>query len=311
EMTADIMVKLEPLVVRVKPDCILILGDTNGCVATALVAKRNKIPIFHMEAGNRCFDERVPEEANRRIVDQLSDINLPYSSIARENLLREGLPSDRIIKTGSPQKEVLGYYSEKICRSTIMDDLGLSHQEFFLVSVHREENTTPEKFNEFLKMLDALAYKYKQRIIVSAHPRLRNMLDKSTTDLYDVQGFQTVRKGLDPLVEIHQPFGFFDYNKLQMCARVVLSDSGTITEESVLNSFPALNLREMHERPEGMEQAAVMMTGFKNAVNFIPTAIAHYPAHVPIDWTDLNVSQKVVRIILSYVDYVNRRVWGK
>src|SRR5208282_1707943 len=193
---AVIMAKLDLQFRVYSPDAILILGDTNSCVAAAYAAKRLHIPIFHMEAGNRCFDERVPEEANRRIVDQLSDINLPYSSIARENLLREGLPSDRIIKTGSPQKEVLGYYSEKICRSTIMDDLGLSHQEFFLVSVHREENTTPEKFNEFLKMLDALAYKYKQRIIVSAHPRLRNMLDKSTTDLYDVQGFQTVRKGL-------------------------------------------------------------------------------------------------------------------
>ena len=311
EMTADIMVKLEPLVVRVKPDCILILGDTNGCVATALVAKRNKVPLAHMEAGNRCFDERVPEEANRRVVDQLSDINLPYSSIARENLLREGLPSDRIIKTGSPQKEVLGYYSEKICRSTIMDDLGLSHQEFFLVSVHREENCTPAKFNEFVKMLDKLADKYGKRIILSVHPRLRKMLDSPTTDLYDVVGLQTVRTGLDPLVELHKPFGFFDYNKLQRNAKVVLSDSGTITEESVLNSFPALNLREMHERPEGMEEAAVMMTGFKNAANCISTAIAHYPALVPLDWQEGNVSQKVVRIILSYVDYVNRQVWKR
>jgi UDP-N-acetylglucosamine 2-epimerase len=298
EMTADIMVKLEPLLIQLKPDCILILGDTNGCVATALVAKRHKIPLMHMEAGNRCFDERVPEEVNRRIVDQLSDINLPYSSIARENLLHDGLPSDRIIKTGSPQKEVLGYYSEKICASDILDRMGLMHGEYFLVSVHREENCTPGKFKELCGMLNDLADKYHQRIIISAHPRIASRLNTFGGDFRNE-------------IEIYKPFGFFDYNRLQRSACCVLSDSGTITEESVLNSFPALNLRDTHERPEGMEEAAVMMTGFNAAVDCISTAVAHYPAHVPDDWTGVNVSQKVVRIILSYVDYVNRTVWRK
>lgn len=308
EMTADIMVKLEPLLIQLKPDCILILGDTNGCVATALVAKKYKIPLMHMEAGNRCFDERVPEEVNRRIVDQLSDINLPYSNIARENLLHDGLPSDRIIKTGSPQNEVLTYYAEKICASDILDRLGLTRQEYFLVSVHREENTTPEKFQELLHLLDDLASRYKQRIIVSVHPRLRKLFDTNISDLYAVQGWETVRTGLDPLVELHKPFGFFDYNKLQRHAKVVLSDSGTITEESVLQGFPALNLRETHERPEGMEEAAVVMTGFKNAVNCIPT-VCKQRMQMPADWMQQNISTKIVRIILSYVDYVRRRVW--
>ena len=292
---ASMMYTLDAQLSAIKPDAVLILGDTNSCVAAAYAAKRLKIPLMHMEAGNRCFDERVPEEVNRRIVDQLSDINLPYSNIARENLLHDGLPSDRIIKTGSPQNEVLSYYNEKICASKILEDLGLTRQEYFLVNVHREENTTPEKLKEFADMLARLSWKHPdKRIILSVHPRLRKLLDSDT---------------LVSNIELHKPFGFLDYNKLQMGAYCVLSDSGTITEESVLNSFPALNLRETHERPEGMEQAAVMMTGFKNAVACIPIAIAHYPALIPDDYSHLNVSQKVVRIILSYTDYVRRNVW--
>jgi UDP-N-acetylglucosamine 2-epimerase (non-hydrolysing) len=251
-----------------------------------------------MEAGNRCFDERVPEEANRRIVDQLSDINLPYSSIARENLLREGLPSDRVIKTGSPLNEVIGHYYERISESQVLETLHLKRTEYFLVSVHREENCTPEKFKALCDMLNTFADRYHKRVIVSAHPRIARRLNSFGGDFRNE-------------IEIHKPFGFFDYNKLQYNARVVLSDSGTITEESVLQGFPALNLRETHERPEGMEQAAVIMTGFKNAVDCVPTATAHYPARIPDDWSHTNVSQKVVRIILSYVDYVNRKVYGR
>jgi UDP-N-acetylglucosamine 2-epimerase len=295
---ANIMEKLEFAFNKYTPDAILILGDTNSCVAAAYAAKRLHIPIFHMEAGNRCFDERVPEEVNRRIVDQLSDINLPYSSIARENLLHDGLPSDRIIKTGSPQNEVLYHYDQKILSSQVLSQLNLTKGEYFLVSVHREENCTPEKFRELCDMLNALADKYHQRIIISAHPRIASRLNTFGGDFRNE-------------IEIHKPFGFFDYNKLQCNALVVLSDSGTITEESVLCGFPALNLRETHERPEGMEEAAVIMTGFKNAVDCIPTVSKHAGAVIPEDWCSLNVSQKVVRIILSYVDYVNRNVWRK
>jgi UDP-N-acetylglucosamine 2-epimerase len=308
---ANMLIELEANFQKLKPDAILILGDTNSCVAAAYAAKRLHIPIFHMEAGNRCFDERVPEEVNRRVVDQLSDINLPYSDIARENLLHDGLPSDRIIKTGSPQNEVLSHYAKQILTSQVLSQLNLTKDQYFLVSVHREENCTTEKFTEFVHMLDKLAYTYKRRIIVSTHPRLRKLLDQQTSGLYDIQGFQTVRTELDPLVEIHNPFGFFDYNKLQCNARVVLSDSGTITEESVLQGFLALNLRETHERPEGMEQAAVIMTGFKNVVDCIPTVDRHQLAQTPLDWEPTNVSEKIVRIILSYTDYVNRNVWRK
>lgn len=308
---AIMMAKLDLHFGAYAPDAVLILGDTNSCVAAAYAAKRRHIPIFHMEAGNRCFDERVPEEVNRRVVDTLSDINLPYSDIARENLLHDGLPSDRIIKTGSPQNELLEFYHAQIFNSQVLSQQNLTPNDYFLVSVHREENCTPEKFREFVRMLDRLTYQYKQRVIISCHPRLRNMLDQSATDLYDVVGFQTVRTQLDPLVEIHKPFGFFDYNKLQRNARVVLSDSGTITEESVLDGFAAINLRDTHERPEGMEEAAVMMASFENAVSLIPVVEAHTAALVPDDYCHLNVSEKVVRIILSYVDYVNRTVWRK
>jgi len=308
ETVANIMIQLEPLFIRLKPQFVFLLGDTNGVLAAAYVAKRLHIPIFHAEAGNRCFDERVPEEINRRIVDQLSDINLPYSSIARENLLHDGLPSDRIIKTGSPQSEILSFYGDRIRASRVLSQLNLTSNEYFVVSVHREENTTDAKIKELCFMLNKLAERYHQRIIVSAHPRLmKKLATESRTGLYDVIGFQWA---LEPEVELHRPFGFFDYNKLQLDARCVLSDSGTITEESVLQGFPALNLRETHERPEGMEEAAVMMTSFVNAVDRIPDAEAVQP-FVPSDWSQRNISDKVVRIILSYVDYVNRTVWRK
>jgi len=296
EFVGNAMMLLVYPLKTINPDAILILGDTNSCVAAAYAAKRLKIPIFHMEAGNRCFDERVPEEVNRRIVDQLSDINLPYSSIARENLLHDGLPSDRIIKTGSPQNEILSFYGDQIRASQVLSRLNLTSNEYFVVSVHREENCTPETFKQLCDLLNALSDKYHQRVIVSAHPRVYSRLT-TFGDFRDE-------------VEFYKPFGFFDYNKLQLDARCVLSDSGTITEESVLQGFPALNLRETHERPEGMEEAAVIMTGFKNAVDCIAAAESVQP-FVPSDWRQRNISEKVVRIILSYVDYVNRNVWRK
>jgi len=310
QVLARMMDNLDRTLAIQKPDAILILGDTNSCVAAAYAAKRLKIPIFHMEAGNRCFDERVPEEVNRRIVDQLSDINLPYSSIARENLLHDGLPSDRIIKTGSPQNEILSFYGDQIRASQVLLQSNLTSNDYFVVSVHREENCTEEKFVELVRMLNKLADVYKKRIVVSVHPRLRKLFNRPTSNLYDIQGFQTIGTEMNPLVELHKPFGFFDYNKLQLDARCVLSDSGTIIEESVLQGFPALNLRETHERPEGMEEAAVIMTSFANAVDRISDAEAVQP-FVPSDWSQRNISDKVVRIILSYVDYVNRNVWRK
>jgi UDP-N-acetylglucosamine 2-epimerase (non-hydrolysing) len=291
---AGIMEKLEVAFLKYTPDAILILGDTNSCVAAAYTAKRMHIPIFHMEAGNRCFDERVPEESNRRVVDTLSDINMPYSDLALMNLTREGYRSDRVIKTGSPQNEILEYYEKQIEASQVLSQLNLTPREYFLVSVHREENCIPAKFQAFVHMLDELADMYHQRVIVSLHPRLR------TRFIGGVGKF-----------ELHKPFGFFDYNKLQRNARVVLSDSGTITEESVLSGFRALNLRETHERPEGAEQAAVMMTSFENAPSLVPVVESHEQALVPDDYCHSNVSEKIVRTILGYVDYVNRNVWRK
>jgi UDP-N-acetylglucosamine 2-epimerase (non-hydrolysing) len=310
ETISNAMVRLDSLFCMTKPDALLILGDTNSCIAAAYVAKRKKIPLFHMEAGNRCFDERVPEEINRRIIDHISDINLPYSSIARENLLREGLPSDRIIKTGSPMNEVLEYYSDCIFNSTILSKLNLKPCEYFLVSCHREENTdSPEQLKRFLDLLSTLADKFSQRIIVSTHPRTEARLKlKSKTDLYDIIGFQSV---LDSKIEFHKPFGLFDYVNLEQHAHCTLSDSGTITEESSILGFPALNLRETHERLEGMEEAAVIMTGFdvQKVMESIPLTAS--VMHTPVDYLANDVSNKVVRIILSYTDYVNRIVWGK
>lgn len=292
EFVGNTTMLLPHLFKKHSPDAVLILGDTNSCVAAAYVAKRLKIPVFHMEAGNRSFDERVPEEINRRIADHISDINMPYSGLARENLMREGLPTDRVIKTGSPMREVLDYYSHSIYSSNVLTRLKLEAHEYFVVSCHREENTTLEKMEEFWDMLLMLSVKYNKRIVVSTHPRLRSLLDRGVAK-----------------VEFHKPFGFLDFVKLQQNAVCTLSDSGTITEESSILQFPALNLREAHERPEGVEEGSVIMTGFNNAVGCVELTKTF--THTPADYKVDNVSEKVVRIILSYTDYVARNVWRK
>ena len=248
ETIGSIIAKVDPVLAKENPDAFLVLGDTNSCLA-AIAAKRRKIPIFHMEAGNRCFDQRVPEETNRKIVDHISDINMPYSSISREYLLREGIPPDRIVKTGSPMFEVLNYYSDKIERSPVLDRLNLGPQQYFLMSCHREENVdSAVNFDKLVKVLEGLVTEFGLRVIVTTHPRTQKR-------------FEEERVLLDPLIELHKPFGLTDYVKLELNARAVLSDSGTITEESSILNFPALNIREAHERPEGMEEGAVMMTG--------------------------------------------------
>jgi UDP-N-acetyl-L-fucosamine synthase len=290
---------------QVRPEAVLVLGDTNSCLA-AVAAKRQKIPIFHMEAGNRCFDQRVPEEINRRIVDHVSDVNLPYSSIAREYLLREGLPADRVIKTGSPLYEVLHYYRPKIDTSDVLARLGLQQYEYFVVSAHREENIDePGQLEQLIDVLSHLASTYSQRIIVSTHPRTRKRLD-------------AVGIELPSLVEFYRPFGLTDFVMLEMNAHAVLSDSGTISEESSILNFPALNLRQAHERPEAMEEAAVMMVGLHlERIEVGLRILGQQPRapqpglHLPADYAVSNVAEKVVRIILSYVDYVDRVVWQK
>lgn len=300
-----IIAKVDALLAEIKPDAVLILGDTNSCLS-AIPAKRRKIPIFHMEAGNRCFDFRVPEEINRRVVDHTSDINLPYSDIAREYLLREGLSPDRVIKTGSPMFEVLHAYMPKIKASDVLSRLGLSSGDYFVISAHREENIDdPVQFKKFARVLDGLAETYGKRVIVSTHPRTRKRLDAEGVKLH-------------PLVELLKPLGLSDYVRLQMEAKAVLSDSGTITEESSILNFPALNIRNAHERPEGMEQASVMMTGLEWDV--IETALQILETQkrgdernlLPVaDYQVPNVSEKVVRIILSYTGFVNRFTWRK
>jgi len=287
------------------PDAFLLLGDTNSCLA-AIAAKRRQIPIFHMEAGNRCFDFRVPEEINRRIVDHTADINLTYSQIAREYLLREGLPPDQVICIGSPMREVIQHYRAGIDSSDVLQRLGLRAGSFFVVSSHREENVdAPERLAQVFAILNALAERRGEPIIVSTHPRTRKRAE--------VSGLQA-----HPLVQFHKPFGFLDYIKLQTQARVVLSDSGTITEESSILDFPAINLRDVHERPEGMEEAAVMFTGL--SVERVMDALAVLDIQprdetralrTVRDYEPDNVSEKVLRIILSYTDFVNRRVWRK
>lgn len=286
---------------QVQPDAVLILGDTNSCLA-AIAAKRQKIPIFHMEAGNRCFDQRVPEEINRKIVDHISDINLAYSSISRDYLLREGLPPDRVIKTGSPMYEVLHHYLPKIEASDVLSRLGLQPQTYFVVSAHREENIDgPGQFDHLIDVLRRLAERYAERIIVSTHPRTRKRLDAAGVEL-------------PRLVEFHKPFGLTDFVNLELNAHAVLSDSGTISEESSILGFPALNIRQAHERPEAMEEAAVMMVGLKwPLIESALQVLAQQPRllRIPTDYDVPNVAEKVVRIILSYTDYVNRVVWHK
>jgi UDP-N-acetyl-L-fucosamine synthase len=286
-----------------KPDAVLILGDTNSCLA-ALAAKRLRIPVFHMEAGNRCFDERVPEEINRRIVDHISDINLPYSDISREYLLREGIAPDRIIKTGSPMREVLTYYRQKIDRSDILARLGLTKEGYFAVSAHREENIESARlFHNFVSVLEKVAKQYRLPIVVSVHPRTRNRIEAE-----DIKFSESIR--------LIKPLGMPDYVHLMMNAKAILSDSGTITEEASILNLRALNIREAHERPEGMEEGAVMMTGLDptrvldalKVLEFQPTG-SQRALRVVGDYDVPNVSEKVVRIILSYSDYVRRVVW--
>jgi UDP-N-acetylglucosamine 2-epimerase (non-hydrolysing) len=300
-----VIVAVDGVLAAEMPEAMLVLGDTNSCMAV-IPAKRRKIPVFHMEAGNRCFDQRVPEEINRRIVDHTADINLTYSSIAREYLLREGLPPDMIIKTGSPMFEVLTHYREGIEGSNVLERLGLAAGKFFVVSAHREENIDSDtNFNKLLAVLNTVAERYGYPVIVSTHPRTQKRVEAMGAQFH-------------PLVRLLKPLGFMDYNKLQLTARAVLSDSGTINEESSVLNFPALNIREAHERPEGMEEAAVMMVGLEVGRVLQGLAVlADQPSGAERllrqvgDYSMPNVSDKVVRIIHSYTDYVNRKVWFK
>lgn len=301
ETIGNILNKIDPVLEEVKPDAFLVLGDTNSCLC-AIAAKRRYIPIFHMEAGNRCFDQRVPEETNRKIVDHTADINLTYSDIAREYLLREGFPADRIIKTGSPMFEVLSSKKEDIEQSDVLQRLDLEEGRYFVVSAHREENINAERnFLDLVESLNAVTEKYQLPVIVSTHPRTQKMIEA---------------KGIEfnPLVKTIKPLGFNDYVKLQMKAKAVLSDSGTISEESSILGFKALNIRQAHERPEAMEEASVMMVGLKKervllGLEILETQQAGTLRLVE-DYRMPNVSEKVLRIILSYTHYVNRVVWG-
>lgn len=301
----NVLIRIDPVLVKERPSALLVLGDTNSCLAV-IAAKRRKIPVFHMEAGNRCFDQRVPEELNRTIVDHLADVNLTYSDLAREYLLREGLPPERVIKIGSPLYEVLQHYGRSIERSSVLERLKLRPLKYFLVSCHREENVDDAaRLSRFVQVLNRVARESKARVIVSTHPRTR-------------QRIEARKVKFDARVELHKPFGYFDYVKLQQNAIAVLSDSGTITEESSILNFPALNIRDAHERPEGMEEGAVMLTGLDpDRVLQALAVLADQPRgskrmlRLVRDYEAPNVSQKVVRIILSYTDYVNRTVWRK
>ena len=300
----QIIINIDPVLEEVQPDAFLVLGDTNSCLC-AIPAKKRHIPIFHMEAGNRCFDQRVPEETNRRIVDHISDVNLTYSDIAREYLLREGLPADRIIKTGSPMFEVLHAYMKEIDASDVLERLSIKKNSYFLVSAHREENINSDNFDKLVKVLNYIAEKYQLPVIVSTHPRTRNKINE--------KGIQ-----FHPLIELMKPLGFHDYNHLQKNAKAVLSDSGTISEESSIMNFPALNIRDAHERPEAMEEASVMMVGMNyeriiQGLEILANQNANQSLTLrPVaDYSMPNVSDKVLRIIVSYTDYINRVVWSK
>ena len=300
----NIITSVDDVLKNENPDAVLVLGDTNSCLAV-IPAKRRKIPIFHMEAGNRCFDFRVPEEINRRIVDHVADINLTYSSIAKEYLIREGLPPDQVINVGSPMFEVLNYYKPRIQSSTIVEKLGLKKHRFFLISVHREENVDNDvNFKCLTDLLNDLGNQYKLPVIVTTHPRTRKRIDETSYQF-------------NPLIRFLKPLGFFDYVKLQLNAKVVLSDSGTISEEAAMLGFPALNLREVHERPEAMEEAAVMMVGLKSeqvhqglkilSLRSVDTTIKN-----PVsDYTKPNVGEKIAMIIQSHVGFINKRTWHK
>lgn len=311
----NIIAKVDEVLEKEKPDALLVLGDTNSCLA-AYPAKRRKVPVFHMEAGNRCFDQRVPEEINRKIIDHISDINLPYSDIARDYLLREGFPPERVIKTGSPMFEVLHYYMAKIKRSDVMERLELEPNAYFVVSAHREENIDdPVHFTKLMECLNALAETYCLPVIISTHPRTRQRLE--TFNQSPVTNHQSPTTN-HHLLHFMKPLGFLDYVKLQTNARAVLSDSGTITEESSILNFPALNIRDAHERPEGMEEGALMMTGMSldrilNGLKILETQARGEQRNLRMvaDYQMPNVSEKVARIILSYTDYVNRVVWRR
>ena len=303
ETIGQVIIKVDQALEEIQPDAMLVLGDTNSCLS-AIPAKRRKVPIFHMEAGNRCFDQRVPEETNRRIVDHTADINLTYSSIARDYLLAEGLPADRVIKTGSPMFEVLNHYMPQIDASDVLSRLGLKQGQFFVVSAHREENVdSPKQLAKLAESLNRVAEHYNLPVIVSTHPRTRNRIE--------AQGIEFHKN-----IQLLKPLGFHDYNHLQKNAKVVLSDSGTINEESSIMNFPALNLREAHERPEGMEEASVMMVGL--SVERVMQALQILESQPsgderllrPVyDYSMPNVSDKMVRIIHSYTDYIKRVVW--
>ena len=301
ETIGNILIKIDPILGKVEPDALLVLGDTNSCLC-AIAAKRRHIPIFHMEAGNRCFDQRVPEETNRKIVDHTADINLTYSDIAREYLLREGLPADRVIKTGSPMFEVLASRKEDIEQSDVLARLGLKENNYFLISAHREENINSDKnFIGLVNSLNAIAETYDMPVIVSTHPRTRNKIEEKGITFH-------------PQVQLMKPLGFNDYNHLQIYSKAVLSDSGTISEESSILGFKALNIREAHERPEAMEEASVMMVGLNaerimQALCILETQEKDTLRCV-VDYSIPNVSDKVLRIILSYTDYVERVVWS-
>jgi len=305
ETIGKVIIAADKAMEQHRPEALLLLGDTNSCLA-AIAAKRRKIPIFHMEAGNRCFDFHVPEEINRRIVDHVADINLTYSRIARDYLLREGLPPDQVIVTGSPMREVLDHYRPGIEASGVLARLGLAEHRYFLVSAHREENVDPPgQLTRLAGILNALAERFGEPVVVSTHPRTRKRLD-------------ALGLAFNQLVRFEKPFGFLDYVRLQCSARAVLSDSGTITEESAILNFPALNLREVHERPEGFEEASVMMVGLDlervlDGLRVLETQPrgADRRLRLPLDYTPDNVSDKVLRIVLSYTDFVNRRVWRK
>jgi UDP-N-acetylglucosamine 2-epimerase (non-hydrolysing) len=298
----NIFIAIEPIFEKENPDAVLILGDTNSCLC-AIPAKKRKIPIFHMEAGNRCFDQRVPEETNRKIVDHTADINLTYSDIAREYLLKEGLPADRIIKTGSPMFEVVTNKLNDIDSSNVLNDLNLENGKYFVVSAHREENISSDRnFLNLVDTLNSIAEIYKLPIIVSTHPRTRNRINELNIEF-------------NPLVSLMKPLGFNDYVKLQKESKAVLSDSGTISEESSILGFPALNIREAHERPEAMEETSVMMVGLEKERILQGLEVLQYQTtgdlRLVSDYSMPNVSEKVLRIILSYTDYVNRTVWKK
>ena len=305
ETIGNVIIAVDKVLEEVQPEALLVLGDTNSCTAV-IPAKRRKIPTFHMEAGNRCFDMRVPEEINRRIVDHTADINLTYSTIARDYLLAEGLPADLVIKTGSPMFEVLNFYKHKIESSNVLEQLNLTEHQYFVVSAHREENiNSNQNFLDLVDMLNAVAEQYNYPVIVSTHPRTRKRIEQMGVSFH-------------PLVQLLKPLGFSDYNKLQLSAKATLSDSGTINEESSILNFPALNLRQAHERPEGMEEAAVMMVGLTAERVLQGLAIIDSQPRdeqrllrLVADYSMPNVSEKVARIVLSYTDYVNRVIWKK